>query len=190
MTKRGTPKHARRVFRGKFFSIYQWRQKLFDGSTAIFEHASRPDATIIIPVTPNGRILMLRQKQPGTQWFSCFPGGIVDAGESPRQGAVRELREETGYRSGSLRRWFIAQPSFRIISRLHVFIAQNCVRVGKPNPDAGERMTIRAVSFREFLRIASREDFRHSTLTIKALRARLDPRAMRALRKKLLGTER
>src|SRR5215467_9321922 len=31
------PEHAERVFQGKIFDVYQWPQKLYDGSTATFE---------------------------------------------------------------------------------------------------------------------------------------------------------
>lgn len=181
------PKMARCVFRGNFFSIYQQRQKLFDGSSAIFEYVSRPDATIVVPITREGRILILRQKQPGTGWFTCLPGGIVDRGESARHSAERELLEETGYRPRRIARWFTMPPQFRVTSSVHVFIAKNCVRVTEPHPDAGERITVRAVLFNEFLRIAARDDFRHPIITLKVLRARLNARATRALRKKLLG---
>ncbi|MEY4731334.1 MAG: hypothetical protein RL681_280 [Candidatus Parcubacteria bacterium] len=186
-TTRKIPEHARRVFRGKFFSVYQWRQKLFDGSTTIFERVSRPDATIVVPVTREGRILVLRQKQPTTPWFTCLPGGMIDKKESVRRSAERELLEETGYRPGRMTYWFTIAPSFRVTSSVHVFIARNCVRVARPHLDAGERIVMRAVSFEEFLRVAERPDFRHAAITIETLRARLNARAMRALRTKLLG---
>jgi ADP-ribose pyrophosphatase len=190
MTKsitRGLPRNARRVFRGTFFSVHQWRQKLFNGKTAVFEKISRPDATIIVPVTPEGRIVLLRQQQPGTGWFTCLPGGIVEPGESARRSAQRELREETGYRAKKLVPWFVGAPYFRMTSVVHVFIARGCARIGPPHPDGGERITVREVSFAEFLRAASRPGFRHRDITIEALRAQTDTRAMRALRKKLLG---
>ena len=194
MTRRsaaqGIPNHARRVFRGKFFSVYQWKQKLFDGTTAVFERAARADATIVIPITSDGHIIMLRQKQPTTRWFTCFPGGMVDPGESLRRSAQRELLEETGYRPRTMAHWFTIAPSFRVTASVHVFIARNCVRVAKPHLDAGERIIVRTVSFSEFLRLADRADFRHPAITLKTLRARQSARALTALRTKLLGRDR
>ena len=54
---------------------------------ALLRHPSRPPSTIII--------LQYRPPVDGT----CveFPAGLIDAGETPAQAAVRELREETGY---------------------------------------------------------------------------------------------
>ena len=40
-----------------------------------------------------GRVLLLRQGYRGKRW--TLPGGRVEPGESPREAALRELREET-----------------------------------------------------------------------------------------------
>ena len=181
------PRNARQVFRGVFFSVHQWRQKRFDGSTTIFERVSRPDATIVVPVTTDGRILILRQKQPASRWFTCLPGGLVDHGESVRRSAVRELLEETGYHPRRMVRWFTIPPRFRVMSSAHVFIAQDCTRIGRPRLDGGERIIVRPVSFSEFLRIAARPGFRHEAITIEVLRAQLNARALNELRRKLFG---
>lgn len=45
----------------------------------------------------NGKILLSRRQNKG--WgdgMLCIPGGHIESGETPRQGAIRELREETG----------------------------------------------------------------------------------------------
>ena len=51
-------------------------------------------------VTADGRILLTR-RHPDKHWGLCWEstGGSVQAGESSREGALRELREETGLRA-------------------------------------------------------------------------------------------
>jgi 8-oxo-dGTP diphosphatase len=44
-------------------------------------------------VVRNSRILMVKHCQDGEEWW-CLPGGAQEAGETPEQGALRELREE------------------------------------------------------------------------------------------------
>jgi hypothetical protein len=41
ISKQPIPNHARIVFHGQLFDVYQWEQKLFNGKTAIFEKIKR-----------------------------------------------------------------------------------------------------------------------------------------------------
>jgi 8-oxo-dGTP pyrophosphatase MutT (NUDIX family) len=56
-------------------------------------------AVLVIPILqPSGRLLLVRQYRPPVDGFVLeFPAGLVDAGETPEQAAVREVLEETGY---------------------------------------------------------------------------------------------
>lgn len=59
-------------------------------------HRSRNGARVV--VTDGSHVLLMADTDPGipgSQWW-VTPGGGVDAGETPRQAAVRELAEETG----------------------------------------------------------------------------------------------
>ncbi|GAB1693930.1 NUDIX hydrolase [Krasilnikovia sp. M28-CT-15] len=60
---------------------------------------NRPAARVLL-VDAAGRILLFRgcdPAVPGVSWWFT-PGGGLDAGETPAQGAARELFEETGLR--------------------------------------------------------------------------------------------
>lgn len=46
--KHGLPEHAKRVFEGEFFDVWQWTQKMYDGTEAIFESVVRDDSTTVI----------------------------------------------------------------------------------------------------------------------------------------------
>jgi len=42
-------------------------------------------------------MVILQYRPPVEAYCVEFPAGLIDAGETPEQAAVRELREETGY---------------------------------------------------------------------------------------------
>jgi 8-oxo-dGTP pyrophosphatase MutT (NUDIX family) len=52
----------------------------------------------VIVLDPEGRVLLFRACDPARpdQWWWATPGGGLDEGETPREAAARELREETG----------------------------------------------------------------------------------------------
>lgn len=52
----------------------------------------------VIAKTDKGRYVLVKQYRPSVSGFVIeFPGGKVEAGENVQVGALRELREETGY---------------------------------------------------------------------------------------------
>lgn len=72
------PPHAKRVFKGILFDVYQWQQKQYDGSYKTFEKIKRSDTVSVIPVTAEGKFIITHQEQPLTDPFTGFPGGILD----------------------------------------------------------------------------------------------------------------
>lgn len=49
----------------------------------------------------DGRLLLIRRKNPPSYDMFAFPGGRAEPGETPEQTAVREFEEETGIRAHS-----------------------------------------------------------------------------------------
>lgn len=164
------PPHAKKVFQGKMFSVYQWEQEMFDGTKEIFEKIARQDTVGVIAVTKEKKILISYQEQPSMRPFICTPGGIIDAGEEPFVAIQRELLEETGYTSEKWELFDAVQPTTKIDWAIFTFIAKDCEKVAEPHLDAGERMEIKAVSFDEFLNIVTQPEFRDKELALKILR--------------------
>ena len=55
-----------------------------------------PEAASSAILVRDGRILMIRRRNPPSCDMYAFPGGRAEPGETPEETAIRELREETG----------------------------------------------------------------------------------------------
>lgn len=89
------------VFKGKLLDVWRDTARLPNGATATREHFHHPGAAAIVPVLPDGRLVLVKQyRYPMHRAFVEFPAGKIDKGEAPLATAQRELIEETGYRGG------------------------------------------------------------------------------------------
>lgn len=180
------PDNAKCVFRGVLFDVYQWEQKMFDGSVATFEKVKRREDTVtIIPVTTDKKFVTIYEEQPGSTPFVSVPAGRMYATEDPRDAAKRELLEETGYAPKKLVLWDSLQPSGHIDWAHYIFIAHDCKKIRPQHLDAGEKIKTRVVNFSQFIRTASRDDFRAKDVALKVFRTLSAPKGEQKLRKAL-----
>jgi ADP-ribose pyrophosphatase len=77
-----------------------------------------------------------------------IPSGFVEQDEDPRAAALRELEEETGYKTRRLTNlgWFY--PWTRSIQRAHLFLAEDLVK-GQPKTDHTEQIRVKLVTIGE-----------------------------------------
>jgi len=93
---------SRRVYTGKVISLDVDTVRFPDGSIGELEMIRHPGASAIVPFLsdPGGedpQVLMIRQYRYAADGYLYeIPAGRLDQGESPRDCAVRELKEETG----------------------------------------------------------------------------------------------
>jgi ADP-ribose pyrophosphatase len=169
--KQPMPQHAKRVFNGVVFDVYQWEQEMYDGTKKTFEKLKRPDTVVIIPVTKEKNILISNEEQPGKGSFVNLPGGRVEDGESILEACQRELLEETGYEADSFEEWFSLQPTSKMDYIIYFIVAKGCKQVQKQALDNGEKIETREVSFEEFYDIVLEQSFADKDLKLELLLA-------------------
>ena len=92
------------IFDGKVVHLYKDTVTLPDGGTSVREIVRHVGAVCILPLTDAGEVILERQYRYAVgQTLVEIPAGKLDSpDEDPREAALRELREETGYVPGDL----------------------------------------------------------------------------------------
>jgi len=169
------PSNAKLVFKGRIFEVWQWEQKMFDGSVETFEKLRRTNTAQVIPVVGDKILIQLQEQPDRKKSFNSIPGGRCEEGEDPLMAAKRELLEEAGYISDDWELWREENPVGKIIWTVYTYIARDCVYKQPPNLDAGEKIMTRLVSFDEFLMLSEDPAFyERKDLCCALIRARFD----------------
>src|SRR5258706_2498576 len=88
------------IYEGKAFGVR--RDELIEptGIRTVREVVTHPGSVVVLPVLPDGRIVLVRQyRHACRQYLWELVAGRMERGESPKKGAEREVIEETGYRA-------------------------------------------------------------------------------------------
>ncbi|HRF28461.1 MAG TPA: NUDIX hydrolase [Candidatus Saccharibacteria bacterium] len=147
------PSNAERVFEGKIFDVYQWRQEMFDGSFATYENLRRPDTVLVIAID-DGKIIINDSNQPHRGHKYELPGGRVDANdESILAAAKREMLEETGYEFSDWKLLDVIKPQQKMEWFVYTFLAMNKTKVGQQNLDEdGEQINLLYLNYDDAMR--------------------------------------
>ena len=100
-----------RIFEGKIINVRRDRVTVMEGESfrEIVEHNG---GAVIAAVKSDGRMIMVRQfRKPAERVMLEVPAGKIDEGENPETAALRELKEETGYTAGKIRKLTQMYPS-------------------------------------------------------------------------------
>jgi ADP-ribose pyrophosphatase len=140
------------VFDGALLNVHRDTVQLPSGASAIREYIVHPGAVLIVPVLPDGRLVVERQfRYPLHRVVIEFPAGKLDAGESPLATAQRELTEETGYVAARWTHLGLIHPTVSYSTEaIEFFIAEDLTHVGQQLDD-GEFLDVAEMTVAELL---------------------------------------
>ena len=124
-----------------------------DGSPGIYGVVHfRSTAVGVVAVADDGRLLLVGQHRYALDEYSWeIPEGGVPDGESPLEGARRELREETGFDAADWRQLCRMTVSNSVTDERGAIFVATGLRAGVATPDATEDLALRWASLDEVL---------------------------------------
>ncbi len=138
------------LFKGRIFNVVERTQIGRSGKTLKRQIVKHPGAVGIIPILPDGRVLLIDQYRVSVQRnIFEIPAGTREIGEDTIVTAARELIEETGYRAGNI---VELQPIYTspgvLQEELVLYLATDLV-AGESAPEDGEKIALAPKTWEE-----------------------------------------
>lgn len=176
-----SPKHwktrsSREVYRNKWMSLREDIAEMPDGATTLYGVVELGECVGVLPFVDAEHVLLVRQYRyvQGENHRWEMPTGGVEAGESPKDAAQRELREEAGYAAGELIRVSTFYTSKSICDETaHLYLGYNLRPETLPSDDT-EFLERRVFAFAEVLHMVRTNEIRDAMTVIAVLHAALD----------------
>lgn len=118
----------------------------------------------VVAIDSDDRIVLIKQYRHGIRSVTFeIPGGMVDTGESPLEGAKRELLEETGFISDE---WVLigtVHPNPAIQNNIcFTYLAKDVERAGKPKLDGTEDIATFLTPAGDLTRLVANGEITHA----------------------------
>lgn len=162
------------LFAWKKFSLEESEHTLPNGLLTRHITLEHPGAVLILPVANDGKLVMIRQYRPSIrQWIYEFPAGTLEANESPRACAERELAEEAQVRAEE---WHsigesLPAPGFCNETQ-HLFVARQ-LHPCSAEMDADEVIEVVHFSVSDVQRMIAENEIQDSKTIVAFCRAQL-----------------
>lgn len=166
------PENANMVFKWIIFDVFQYEQKMYDGSTKIFEKLRRKATADIITILENWNFCIIEQEQPWKKPYYTFPGWTIEEWEEPNELARRELLEETWLVSNDIEIYKTYNTSWKIDYPEYFYIARNCKKVQDQELDSWEKIKLMEVTRDWLVDILADPKFSLQNFAIDVFRAR------------------
>ena len=127
------------IHSGKVFNTKVDQIEYNSGNKAVREVAEHPGGAVVVPVTNEGKIVMVTQHRfPVDKVLLELPAGKLGKNENPLHCAIRELEEETGYKSDNVNEIgsIYTTPGYST-EKLWIYLAKD-LKPGNHNREEGE----------------------------------------------------
>jgi len=142
------------MFTGKVINLRVDTVKLPNGNEATREIVEHPGGVAMLPIDENGTTYLVRQfRKPFDAELLEAPAGKLSLGEDHFECGVRELEEETGFKSNKITYmgYIVPTPGFAN-EKIYLYLAQELVMVVQ-NLDDDEFLSVESYPFDEVVKM-------------------------------------
>jgi ADP-ribose pyrophosphatase len=121
---------SKRIFEGKVLNLRVDEVQLDSGTIATREIVEHRGAAAIVPLLDGGDVILVRQyRYPVGSELLEIPAGTLQPNEDPRDCAIRELEEETGYRCDEITKIAecLVAPGYST-EKIHIYLARGLMK--------------------------------------------------------------
>jgi len=138
---------------GGMLTVKRDKVRLPNGNQSQREYVIHPGAVVIVPILPNGHVILERQfRYPLQQVFIELPAGKIDSGEDILATGQRELLEETGFTASSWVKLGYQHPCIGYSNEvIHIYLAQG-LQAGLHQRDEDESLEVFDLNLDECMR--------------------------------------
>ena len=144
----------KKVYSNDLIELYEHILDL-NGIQKAYTRGVRKDYSTIVPFISNEEILVIKSYRHLVDSIQIeIPSGYIDKGESPKEAAIRELKEETGYFAKdmiSIGQYTLDYSMFEQIGNL--FVGYSLIKVGNQSLGIMEKIDVERMSIKEIRRL-------------------------------------
>jgi ADP-ribose pyrophosphatase len=141
---------VKKAYSGELIEIYEDTLDL-EGKEKIYIRGIRKDYSTIVPFVSKDEILVIKSYRHLVDSIQIeVPSGYIDEGETPKEAAIRELREETGYTAKdmiSIGHYTLDYSMFE--QKGNLFVAYGMVKEGLQSLGIMEKIDIQIITIKE-----------------------------------------
>lgn len=121
------------IYSGRVFDVKKHTVELINGDTVTREQILHNGGVAVIAIDNDGMVFMVRQYRFGAGVETLeIPAGKLEKGEDPYEAGMRELREETGYKTDRLTSLGECLPTPAYCSeKIYLYLADNLEYCGQ-----------------------------------------------------------
>ena len=122
------------VYQGAILNVYKDHMEFANGNAADWDFIHHDGAAAVVPVLPDGRILMVSQYRNALERMTLeIPAGKLDDPDEPGIScASRELEEETGYRCEHLEHLLTLRTTVAFCDeKIEIYLARDLKKTGQ-----------------------------------------------------------